>query len=580
MMEKRYRWKNKQIRRHVAVVDGKQAPTKVFMNATYLHPYIRQWVQGNVWVCDDRIVYVGPNKPKQLDSCEVVDCSNQVLVAGYMEPHAHPFQLYNPHTLAEYAAQHGTTTLINDNLFLFLQLTKKKAFSFLSAMEKQPVTMYWWCRLDPQTEMDGEEHFFSYKNMKGWLENDAVLQVGELTGWPKLLEGDDFILHWIQEAKKIGKKVEGHFPGASDRTLTKMKLFGADADHEAMTGSDVYKRLMQGYTVSLRHSSIRPDLPTLLKEMRQCGIHHYDHCMFTTDGSTPAFYENGMIDEMIRIALQEGVSDIDAYSMATWNVARYYNMDHLHGSITPGRIAHINILEHASNPTPISVLASGQWVKRDGVPVAVFPTVNWDIHGLSPLSLSWDLQMDDLQFSMPLGMYMENSVIIKPYSISIDTSADELSADHDESFLMLIDRDGKWRVNTILKGFATHVQALVSSYSNTGDIILIGKSKRDLLFAFERMKQIGGGIILCEHGEIIHEIPLPLGGLMSAKPMEVLMEEEKTLGELLRARGYAFADPIYTLLFLSSTHLPYIRITPKGIYDVMHKTVLFPTIMR
>ncbi len=40
---------------------------------------------------------------------------------------------------------------------------------------------------------------------------------------------------------------------------------------------------------------------------------------------------------------------------------------------------------------------------------------------------------------------------------------------------MLIDRHGKWRVNTVLKGFATHVQALVSSYSNTGDILLIGK---------------------------------------------------------------------------------------------------------
>lgn len=119
MMEKRYRWKSEQIRKHVAIVDGKQAPTKVLMNATYLHPYIRQWVQGNVWICDDRIVYVGPNKPKQLNSCEVIDCTNQVLVPGYIEPHAHPFQLYNPQTLAEYAAQFGTTTLINDNLFLF-----------------------------------------------------------------------------------------------------------------------------------------------------------------------------------------------------------------------------------------------------------------------------------------------------------------------------------------------------------------------------------------------------------------------------------------------------------------------------
>ncbi len=41
--------------------------------------------------------------------------------------------------------------------------------------------------------------------MKGWLENDAVLQVGELTGWPKLLEGDDFVLHWMQEAKNLVK---------------------------------------------------------------------------------------------------------------------------------------------------------------------------------------------------------------------------------------------------------------------------------------------------------------------------------------------------------------------------------------
>ncbi|WP_429773967.1 hypothetical protein, partial [Bacillus licheniformis] len=27
-------------------------------------------------------------------------------------------------------------------------------------------------------------------------------------------------------------------------------------------------------------------------------------------------------------------------------------------------------------------------------------------------------------------------------------------------------------------------------------------------------------------------------------------------------------------------HLPYIRVTPKGIFDVMKKTVLFPSIMR
>ena len=80
------------------------------------------------------------------------------------------------------------------------------------------------------------------------------------------------MLHWIQEAKRMRKKIEGHFPGASEKTLAKMMLFGADCDHEAMTGEEVYESLMQGYMVSLRHSSIRPDLPKLLDEIHELGI--------------------------------------------------------------------------------------------------------------------------------------------------------------------------------------------------------------------------------------------------------------------------------------------------------------------
>jgi len=440
--------------------------------------------------------------------------------------------------------------------------------------------MYWWCRFDSQTEMNEEEQIFSYTNIKDWLEHDAVLQAGELTGWPRVLGGDDLMLQWMQEAKRVRKQIEGHLPGASEKTLAKMMLLGVDCDHEAMTGEDVYKRLSQGYTVSLRYSSIRPDLPTLLEEMRQLGIDCYDHCIFTTDGSTPSFYEQGVIDAMIRIAIEKGVPLVDAYNMGTINVARYYRLDGLLGNIATGRLANINFLGEKENPTPVSVLAKGKWMKRDGDLSDDFGSFNWRKNDFDPLHLSWELSMHDLQFSMPVGMHMENAVIMRPYSIAIDTSRDDLSTDHDESFLMLIDRGGKWRVNTILKGFATNVQGLVSSYSNTGDIILIGKNKRDMFTAFQRMREIGGGIVLAENGEVIHEIPLPLLGMMSLKKVEELIEEEKKLKLLLTERGYRFTDPVYSLLFLLSTHLPYIRITPRGIYDVMHKTVLFPSIMR
>ncbi|NMD69633.1 adenine deaminase [Bacillus sp. DNRA2] len=579
-MEQRYRWKNKQLREHVSVLDGKCAPTILLKNATYLNQVFKKWMKANIWIYEDRIVYVGEKLPELLTQCEIVDCTGIKLVPGYIEPHAHPFLLYNPLSLAEYACQFGTTTLINDNLMLVVNLNNKDAISFVKEMKDIPASMFWWCRFDAQTEILNENRVYSQANIKTWLEQDCVLQGGELTGWPKLLDGDDLLLHWIQETKRGRKKIEGHFPGASEKTLAKMMLLGADCDHEAMTGEEVHNRLMQGYMVSLRHSSIRPDLPKLLTEIHERGIDFYDRFIFTTDGASASFYEKGIIDEMIRIAISHGVPIIEAYNMATVNVARYYGIDHLLGNIATGRIANINFLIDEKNPTPVSVLAKGQWLKRDGKEIKSNYSINWEKHGLKPLEIDWELSWDDMQFSMPFGIKMENSVITKPYSIFIDCSADELSPDHDECFFMLIDRKGKWRINTLIKGFANRLSGLVSSFSNTGDIILIGKNKQDMFTAFKRMKEIGGGIVCCEKGVITQEIPLQLMGIMSDKKVEELIVEENKLFSYLRESGYQFEDPIYSMLFLSATHLPYIRVTQQGMFDVMNKMVLFPTIMR
>lgn len=580
MLEQRYRWKNKQLREHVSVLEGKASPTILLKNALYLNQVFRQWMRGNIWIYYDRIVYVGDKLPDHLENCEILDCTNEILVPGYIEPHAHPFQLYNPHSLAAYAAQTGTTTLINDNMALIYHLSKKEAFALIRALREIPATMFWWCRFDAQSEIENEEEIFSQSIIKSWLEHDAVLQGGELTGWPKLLNGDDMMLHWIQEAKRMHKHIEGHFPGASEKTLAKMILLGTDCDHESMTGEEVYNRLMQGYMVSLRYSSIRPDLPNLLDDMKRIGIQSYDKLIFTTDGSSPNFYKQGIINRMIQIAIEKGIPPIDAYNMGTINVARYYDIEHLHGNIATGRVANINFLSAIHDPTPVSVLAKGNWIKRDGKVLNAFPPLNWDEYNLKPLQLDWELSSGDLQFSMPFGIKMENSVITKPYSITIEVLSEELSYEHDECFFVLIDKNGRWRINTLLKGFANKLSALASSYSCTGDIILIGKNKSDILYAFNRMKELGGGIVIAEDHKTICELPLPLGGMMSDLRVEDLMKLENQLLDALKERGYPFQDPVYSLLFFSSTHLPYIRITPRGMYDVMNKTVFFPSIMR
>ncbi|PFV72135.1 adenosine deaminase [Bacillus sp. AFS059628] len=573
MGENQFRWSNKQLREHVEVIDGKRSPHILIKNATYLNSYMCEWVQAHIWIYDDRIIYVGEKLPAQLQECEVIDCDGKYVVPSYIEPHAHPYQLYNPETLANYAMQFGTTTFINDNLTLFFTLQREEAFHLLDEFEKIPASMYWWCRFDGQTELQNGESLFNREEITEWLKHKAVLQGGELTAWPKLLHGDDEMLHWVQETKRLHKKVEGHFPGASETTLAKLKLLGTDCDHEAMTGQEAFARLMQGYTVSLRNSSIRPDLEVLLKELLELGVKQFDRFIFTTDGSHPSFYENGMTNVMIATAIKQGVPIIDAYHMASYNIARYYNMEHVHGSIATGRIANINILESKENPVPISVIAKGTWVKRDGINKNESVQIDWSQFKVTPLLLDWSIEKEDMIFSHKMGIQLLNNVITKPYTTEIDLNRVELSQNHDECFLMMIARDGTWRVNTVVKGFANKLGGLASSYSGTGDIILIGKNKEDMLTAFHRVKELGGGIVLAEKNEILHEIALPLLGIMSNLKMNKLIQEEKQMVKLLQERGYAYDDPAFTILFFSATHLPFMRLTPIGLYDVKNSKV-------
>src|SRR5699024_5229419 len=161
----------------------------------------------------------------------------------------------------------------------------------------------------------------------------------------RLLKGDDRLLYWIQESKRLGKPVEGHLPGASEATLTKMKLFGVSADHESITGEEAMRRLQLGYHVSLRHSSIRPDVPLLFGELLEAGLTSLESLSMTTDGATAAFCQPGMMNRCIAIAIEQGVRIAEAYQMATFDAARHFNMEEQSGSIGPGRMAHINILQ-------------------------------------------------------------------------------------------------------------------------------------------------------------------------------------------------------------------------------------------
>src|SRR5699024_11747669 len=98
-----------------------------------------------------------------------------------------------------------------------------------------------------------------------------------------------------------------------------------------------------------------------------------------------------LINQCIQFDLEEGIPLVDTYKIATYNVAKYYGKDDVLGSIAPGRLAHINILYEKDDPHPLSVLAKGEWIKRDGVSVSRTQKIDWEKYGIEKANFDFDL---------------------------------------------------------------------------------------------------------------------------------------------------------------------------------------------
>ncbi|MFC4769408.1 adenine deaminase C-terminal domain-containing protein [Effusibacillus consociatus] len=558
----------------LGVAKGRVKADVYLQGATVINVYTGELQEANVAVKGRHIAYVGLSAEMVGPDTEVVDLTGRYLCPGYIEPHCHPFQLYNPDSLARYVLPHGTTTLVNDNMGLYLLVEEDIFIRMMDEMGTWPVKMLWSARLDPQTRSDEFKRFFETDRMKRLLAHPLVVQGGELTGWPQLLAGDRQMAENLLYTLSIGKRVEGHLPGASLETLSMLAAGGVTADHEAITVEEVIRRLRIGLWTTLRYSSLRPDLPEIVK-----GLADYkgdtNRMMMTTDGSTPAFLKEGYTDDMLWVALEAGMDPIAAYQMVTLNPATYYGLDGEIGGIAPGRLADILILEALDRPTPIGVLAEGSWMARDGKLLQEWPQLDWEENGLHKSRENWRVTEADFTVDSELPIIrLENPAITRlETEPAHDNGSIKVAA---PMHAALFGRDGSFIVEAALKGFANRLDGLASSYTASKGIFTAGQNPAAMAQAVNRVLEIGGGIVLVEDGKVLFEMEMEIAGGMTAQNMDDLIEQVLLLEKLLQERGYPHYDPIYTLLFISSTHLPEVRLTPEGVLHVKTGKIIRP----
>ncbi len=100
----------------------------------------------------------------------------------------------------------------------------------------------------------------------------------------------------------------------------------------------------------------------------------------------------------------------------------------------------------------------------------------------------------------------------------------------DVMMLLALDRVGRGGAFMgLLKGFGLQRGAYGTTMSwDTIDMFVVGCDTHSMETVIERLKEIGGGGVYAIGDEIISEIPAPLCGFYSLKPMEILSQRIKT----------------------------------------------------
>ena len=122
-------------------------------------------------------------------------------------------------------------------------------------------------------------------------------------------------------------------------------------------------------------------------------------------------------------------------------------------------------------------------------------------------------------------------------------------------------------------GFATNVGLQRGAFASTvahdaHNIVVLGVDDRDMAACVTRLAEIGGGIVISDGARVVEELPLPIAGLMSDRPLGEVHERLRSMEQRLRTMGVTVTAPFMTLSFLALSVIPELKITDRGLVDV------------
>ncbi len=120
-----------------------------------------------------------------------------------------------------------------------------------------------------------------------------------------------------------------------------------------------------------------------------------------------------------------------------------------------------------------------------------------------------------------------------------------------------------------VRGFGLARGALGTTLAHDAhNLVVVGVDDGDMARAVERLAELGGGIVAVEDGRVRAELPLPVAGILSDRPLAEVLDASRALNAAARDLGATFPHPFQMLAFLALSVIPELKITDRGLVDV------------
>ena len=545
----------------------------ILKNGMYLDVYERKFVKGDIAIKNRKIIAIGENL--EIDAKEVRDITGKYITPGFIDGHIHlESSIISPEDFAKIASIHGTTAVITDPHEIANVCGIDGIRYMLQKTKNLPISVYFMVSsCVPATSFDESAYTIDSKDTAKCfdLDKERILGLAEMMNYPGVIFKDPEVFAKIEEAKKRGKKVDGHAPGLTGEDLEKYIAAGIESDHECSTIEeaiekiDVAKKMGQDFYVMIRQGTAARNLEMLAKLIN---MHKYkDNVMFCTDDKHPEeLKKEGHLDSIIRKAIELGVSPEDAYVTATYNTARYFGLKD-NGSIEEGKIADICVLDNLENVSISNVYKNGKEMTSQRLVSWPKNIVDSKLEEQVRNSINMrHVTLEDVNTNKKPKQVIG---LIPGQIITTDEGAvTDYNLDEDIIKVVVIEsHNGTMHTGiAYLKGMGLKKGAVGTTVAHDSHyMILAGTNDEDIVKAANKLASMQGGKIYIENGEVKAKLELPIAGLMTEENPQKVIEKMKALKE--QAKVNEGIDPYMNLSFVSLPVIGDIRLLPGGAFD-------------